>query len=219
VRQSTAVMRIEIPVFDGFDELDAIGPYEVLRTASEISTDAGLDVALVGAHGPGEVVAAHGLRLSVAEGLGRPDALIVPGGGWTGRAPRGTWHEVQAGILPARLGEVAPSCRWMASVCTGAMLLAAAGLTTGRRVTTHHDALDDLRATGAQVVDGARVVDDGDLLTAAGVTAGLDLSLWIVERACGAALADAVATEIEHRRGGDVHRALGEDRPQPSTGR
>jgi putative intracellular protease/amidase len=60
VQQSTAVMRIEIPVFDGFDELDAIGPFEVLRTASEINPDAGLDVALVGAHGPGEVVAAQG---------------------------------------------------------------------------------------------------------------------------------------------------------------
>jgi transcriptional regulator GlxA family with amidase domain len=219
VQQSTAVMRIEIPVFDGFDELDAIGPFEVLRTAREINPDAGLDVALVGAHGPGEVVAAHGLRLSLSEGLGRPDVVIVPGGGWTRRPPRGTWHEAQAGILPARLAELAPSCRWVASVCTGAMLLAAAGLTTGRRATTHHDDLDDLRATGAHVVDGARVVDDGDLLTAAGVTAGLDLSLWIVERACGPDLADAVAAEIEHRRGQDVHRARREDPTEPSSGR
>jgi transcriptional regulator GlxA family with amidase domain len=219
VQQSTAVMRIEIPVFDGFDELDAVGPYEVLRTASQLSADAGWEVALVGAHGPGEVVAAHGLRLSVAEGLGRPDAVIVPGGGWTSRTPRGTWQEVQAGVLPARLAEVARSCRWVASVCTGAMLLAAAGLTRGRRVTTHHDALDELRATGAQLVDGARVVDDGDLLTAAGVTAGLDLALWIVERMYGSAVAEAVASEIEHPRVRDVHRALGEDRPQPSTRR
>ena len=217
--QSTAVMRIEIPVFDGFDELDAIGPYEVLRTASEINPDAGWDVALVGAHGPGEVVAAHGLRLSLTEGLGHPDAVLVPGGGWTRRPPRGTWHEVQAGVLPARLAELAPSCRWVASVCTGAMLLAAAGLTSGRRVTTHHDDLDDLRASGARLVDGARVVDDGDLLTAAGVTAGLDLALWIVQRECGPAVADAVTTEIEHRRFRDVHRALREDRRQPSTGR
>ncbi len=217
--QSAALMRIEIPVFDGFDELDAIGPYEVLRTASELNTDAGWDVALVGAHGPGEVVAAHGLRLSLAEGLGRPDAVLVPGGGWTRRPPRGTWHEVQAGVLPARLAELAPSCRWVASVCTGAMLLAAAGLTTGRRVTTHHDDLDDLRASGARLVDGARVVDDGDLLTAAGVTAGLDLSLWIVQREYGPAVADAVASEIEYQRVRDVHRTLGEDGPQPSTGR
>jgi transcriptional regulator GlxA family with amidase domain len=62
-------------------------------------------------------------------------------------------------------------------------------------------------------------VDDGDLLTAAGVTAGLDLSLWIVERACGPDLADAVAAEIEHRRGQDVHRARREDPTEPSSGR
>lgn len=94
----------------------------------------------------------------------------------------GPGRRSQAGVLPARLAELAPSCRWIASVCTGAMLLAAAGLTSGRRVTTHHDALNDLRASGAQLVDGARVVDDGDLITAAGMTAGLDLALWIVER-------------------------------------
>ncbi len=104
-------MRIEIPIFDGFDELDAIGPYEVLRNAGQLGVDASWDVAMVGAHGPGEVVAAHGLRLSVTDGLGHPDAVLVPGGGWTGRTPRGTWHEVQAGVLPTRLAELAPSCR------------------------------------------------------------------------------------------------------------
>lgn len=60
-------MRIEIAVFDGFDELDAVGPYEVLRTARELGADGGWEVALVGAHGPGEVVAAHGLRLRVSD--------------------------------------------------------------------------------------------------------------------------------------------------------
>lgn len=88
------------------------------------------------------------------------------------------------------------------------MLLAAAGLTSGRPATTHHDAVAELRATGAQLIDGARVVDDSDLLTAAGVTAGLDLSLWIVEREHGPAVADAVATEIEHQRVKQVHRSL-----------
>src|SRR6266508_3829652 len=144
-RSAGVRMRIEIPVFDGFDELDTVGPYEVLRNANQMGADAGWDVALVGAHGPGEVVAAHGLRLSLTDSLGHPDAVLAPGGGWTGRTPCGTWHEVKAGVLPARLAELALSCRWVASVCTWAILLAAAGLTSGRRVTTHHDALDDLR--------------------------------------------------------------------------
>ncbi len=126
-------MRIEIPVFDGFDELDTVGPYEVLRNANQMGADAGWDVALVGAHGPGEVVAAHGLRLSLTDSLGHPDAVLAPGGGWTGRTPCGTWHEVKAGVLPARLAELALSCRWVASVCTWAILLAAAGLNPHRQ--------------------------------------------------------------------------------------
>ena len=93
----------------------------------------------------------------------------------------------------------------IASVCTGAMLLASAGLTRGRRATTHHAAFDDLRSFGADVVD-ARFVDDGDLLTAGGVTSGIDLALHIVEKVAGATIAENVAREIEH-----------EPRAQPSA--
>jgi transcriptional regulator GlxA family with amidase domain len=92
------------------------------------------------------------------------------------------------------------------------MLLAAAGLTAGRRVTTDHDALEDLRAPGARVVADARAVDDGDLPTTAGMTAGLDLSLWIDEQASGLALADAGAAEIEYWRLPDVHRLFPENK-------
>lgn len=197
-------MRIEIVVFDGFDELDAIAPFEVLRSAQRYATD--WDVALVAAAAPGTVTAAHGLVLHLSETLGAPDALIVPGGGWGERAERGTWGEVQRGELPARIAELAPSCAWVASVCTGAMLLSAAGLTAGRRATTHHGAHGDLAAAGAHVIADARVVDDGDLLTAGGVTSGLDLALWIVEREAGATIADRVAEQIEHKRSGAIVR-------------
>ncbi len=192
-------MRIEIPLYDGFDELDAIAPYEALRNA-------GWAVHLVGAAGPGEVVASHGARLAVADVLGRPDAIIVPGGGWCDRAERGAWGEAQRGDLPRAIAERAPGLRWVASVCTGAMLLAAAGLTEGRPAITHAVALEDLRASGAKVVDGARVVDDGDLLTSGGVTAGLDLALWLVEREDGPEAAATVARELEHERRGPVWR-------------
>jgi transcriptional regulator GlxA family with amidase domain len=80
------------------------------------------------------------------------------------------------------------------------MLLSAAGLTRGRPVITHHDAHADLAAAGAQVITGARVVDDGDLLTGAGITSGLDLGLWIVEREAGAAIAARVARQMEYQR-------------------
>lgn len=191
-------MRIEIVVFDGFDELDAVAPYEVLRNAAAGGAD--WDVVLVGAHGVGVVTGSHGLQLTVTERLSHPDALIVPGGGWGEHAERGTWGEVRRRLLPDRIAALAPGCRWVASVCTGAMLLAAAGLTRGRPAVTHHVALSDLAATGAQVIEDARVVDDGDLLTAAGVTSGLDLALWIIEREIGTTLAGRVARLIEHQR-------------------
>jgi putative intracellular protease/amidase len=188
-----AAMRIDILIYDGFDELDAIAPYEVLRTA-------GLDVSLVGARGPGTVTADHGTRVVVDRGVSEAaDVILVPGGGWNTRSDRGAWGEAQRGEIPALLAAAHARGVVMASVCTGALLLAAAGITNGRPATTHHDAIEDLRATGAQIVE-ARVVDDGDLITAGGVTSGLDLALALVERAAGREVADSVAYDIEYLR-------------------
>lgn len=191
-------MRIEIVVYDGFDELDAIGPFEVLRNAASVVED--LDVELVGVEGGGVVTASHGLRVTVDGGLsGDADLVIVPGGGWNDRAAAGARAEADRGVLPARLAELHERGARIGSVCTGGMLLAAAGLTDGRPATTHHGALDDLRASGAEVVD-ARVVDDGDVVTAGGVTSGLDLALHLVEREWGERLADGIAREMELTR-------------------
>ncbi len=88
----------------------------------------------------------------------------------------------------------------MASVCTGAMLLARAGITDGRPATTHAAAFDHLAADGARVDREARVVDDGDLLTCGGVTSGLDLAFHLVEREWGGELADGIARLMEHER-------------------
>ena len=151
------------------------------------------DVALVGVREPGLVVGGHGLRLGVTETLGGPDAVIVPGGGWGDRAPKGAWQLANDGYLPERLKEVAEGCQWVASVCTGAMLLAAADLTTGRPATTHHVAHEELRASGADLKADARVVDDGNLLTCGGVMSGMDLALWIVERELGPDVARKVS--------------------------
>jgi transcriptional regulator GlxA family with amidase domain len=86
------------------------------------------------------------------------------------------------------------------------MVLASAGITDGRRATTHHQALAALRASGADVVE-ARMVDDGDLITCDGVTSGLDLALWLVARFAGAGAAEQVARDIEHERAPEVARA------------
>lgn len=191
-------MRIEILLFDGFDEIDAVGPFEVLS--------ANFDVEFVTLNDPGTVVTARGVQLVTRSALGRPDGVIVPGGGWLDRAPEGSWAQAQRRALPDALAALAPDLTWMASVCTGALLVAAAGLLTDRYATTNRHAHDELRPFVRKVVD-ERVVDDGNRITAAGLTAGLDLGLWITERHRGTGVADAVAAEIEYQRQGRVWRA------------
>jgi transcriptional regulator GlxA family with amidase domain len=199
-------MRIEIVLFEGFDELDVIGPFEVLRRAAEIGAD--MRVALVTLGEVEEVVGAYGLRVRPDGRLGRagpPDALVVPGGGWNRQGPHGVRAETQRGELPAAIARLHATGTIVATVCTGAMLAAAAGLTAGRPAATHHLAQDDLRVAGANVV-AARVVDDGDLISAGGVTSGVDLALWLVERFAGSATALAVESRLEHERRGTVWR-------------
>ena len=190
-------MRIEIPVYTGYDEVDAIGPFEVLSNAAVAVDD--LEVALVGAHGTGEVVAAHGLRVVCDAALsGTADLVIVPGGGWVRGG--GVRDQYEDGTLARRLAELHEAGAAMASVCTGAILLAQAGILDGRPATTHRAALDGLAAMGADVDREARVVDDGDVLTCGGVTSGLDLALHLVEREWGAELAERIATLMEITR-------------------
>jgi transcriptional regulator GlxA family with amidase domain len=189
-------MRIEIPIYEGYDEVDAVGPYEVLANAAVAVDD--LDVALVGAHGPGEIVAGHGMRVVCDGGLSdAADLVIVPGGGWLRGG--GVRDQYEQGVLAERLRELQAG-RVMASVCTGAILLAQAGILEGRPATTHRAALDDLKEMGADVDYEARVVDDGDVITCGGVTSGFDLALHLVEREWGAELAGRIATLMEIER-------------------
>lgn len=211
-------MRIEIPLFHGFDDVDAIGPLEVLANAA--ATQPGAEVVLVGAHEAGVVESAHRARIVVDEVLSdRADLVIVPGGGWNG--PRhygidvddatqarmsGVKREFEDGRLAQRLRALRDAGAAMASVCTGALLLAQAGILDGRPATTHRGNLELLATlgTGIRVDPEARVVDDGDVLTCGGVTSGIDLALHLVEREWGADLATAIATLMEHERRGPV---------------
>lgn len=194
------MLQVAILVYPGFDELDAVGPFEVLR-AAELE-GAAFRVRLVSRLAPELITASHGLVLRVENRLttaDRPDWLIVPGGGWRNRAELGTWGEVQRGDLPKLLSELWRAGTKMASVCTGAMLLGAAGILQGRRATTHHVAHADLAKYGAEHLN-ARVVDSEEVVTAAGVTSGLDLALWLVERFAGPTAAAAGAQRMEYER-------------------
>jgi transcriptional regulator GlxA family with amidase domain len=191
-------MHVQILIYDGFDELDAIGPYEILHGAGFPTELATLE--------PAErITASHGTVLvphaTLAE---RPDLLLVPGGGWRDRRPVGTHAEYERGVIPAAIAERHAAGSRIASVCTGAMLLAKAGILDGRPATTHWAAYDDLRAHGIDVHAEARVVDDGDVLTCGGVTSGLDLALHIVEAELGGEAATFAARLLEHDRRQEV---------------
>ena len=197
-------MQIDILLFDGFDDLDALGPNELLRHAARAG--APFEVALTTLDGAARVVTALGTTLIPDRALGeRPDLVLVPGGGLLDGSPTGVLAELERGAIPAALARLHGAGTAIASVCTGALLLAEAGLLAGRPATTNRLALDRLRATGAEVID-ERVVDDGDVLTAQGVTAGIDLALWLVERERGRDFADALAQGVEHKRTGGVWR-------------
>lgn len=195
-------MRIAIPVFPGVEELDAIAPLEVFGVAR----GTGLDIAveLVTHTGDPAVRCFHGLKMTgLGAFSGNYDLVVVPGGAWITGAQEGVRLAVAEGILPGILRQQYENGAIIASVCTGAFLLAAAGLLKGVPATTHHLAMEDLRAEG---IDGisSRIVDAGRILTSGGIASGLDLGLWLIERLFDKHRAEAVADILEYQRHGGI---------------
>lgn len=188
-------MQIAIVIFDGVDEIDFIGPLEILRRAARLV--AGVEVRLVALDPRSTVTAAHGLQFTpdalVDENC---DLLIVPGGGWGSDAPVGIRQAIASGQLTPLIAQLHRRGAIVAGICTGTMALA--GILAGRRATTHHAAQAELGACGVQVVD-QRVVDDGDIVTCGGVTAALDLALHLARRLWGEAVAQTIETAMEYR--------------------
>jgi transcriptional regulator GlxA family with amidase domain len=179
-------MDIAILIYDKLAVLDAAGPYEVMRNVP------GWNVRFV-AKQPGEVRCEGGLGLvadaSLAE-AGEPDLVLVPGG----IGSRAEMHD--EGTLEW-LRTVDRTSKWTTSVCTGALILGAAGLLEGKRATTNWQMVDALPRFGAEPI-GGRWVQDGKLLTAAGVTAGIDMALHLVLLEAGPEVAQAVQLGIEY---------------------
>jgi transcriptional regulator GlxA family with amidase domain len=206
-------MHAQIVLFDGFDPLDVIAPFEVLAAGSE-AVGGELVVELVSAEGPRPVVSGtRGMVLHATARLdpAKPGYVIVPGA--SGPIDVDPDEVDTIPVLLARFGETAaiPLMReamanpdvTVATVCGGSLALAMAGLLEGRHAVTHHLGMDVLDATGVNVVN-ARVVDDGDLVTAGAVTSGLDLALHLLERSYGPQVALAVESMFAYERRGTV---------------
>ncbi len=174
-------MNIGILVFDGAEELDFVGPWEVFTMANEVSSRMGHDrphkIMLV-AEKDAPIVCAKAMRVLpdvTTANCPKLDVLLIPGG-------IGTRREVENKPLLAWIAAVSGKCEWITSVCTGALLLTASGPARGKRVTTHWSFVETLRGRGeaAEVLENIRYVRDGNVVTAAGVSAGIDMALWLI---------------------------------------
>lgn len=164
---------IGILVFPDAEELDFVGPWEVLAAAAALR---GADRVILLGERIEPTRCAKGLTVvpdttwADAPAL---DVLLVPGGD-------GRRRQMTNPAMLDFLRRQAPGCRWITSVCTGSFVLVAAGLATGRQVTTHWSRIAELRGHPVVVRDDVRYVVDGNVVTAAGVSAGIDMSLWLV---------------------------------------
>ena len=182
-----------ILLFDQLEELDAIGPWEVFTMAANVRGSG--KVVTISEHG-GMVKCAKGLRIQSDCSFGEApplDVILVPGG-------MGTRTEVNNKVVIDWIAKVAPGCTWVTSVCTGSMLLIESGVARDKRVTTHWAFVDTLRERGgaAAVVDDMRFVRDGNIVSSAGVSAGIDMSLWIIGQTDSPAFAREVQKRIEY---------------------
>ena len=185
----TGLTTVAIPLFDGFTALDAIGPYEVLQRIPSI------DVVFVG-HQRGEVRSENGMlgiiRDATFDEVPRPDVLVFPGG-------FGTRVLEEDGAVLEWVRQVHSTTTWTTSVCTGSLVLAAAGLLTGLTATTHWSTYADLEKFGVTPT-AARVVEhlDRRIITAAGVSSGIDMALRLVELLVDRTAAEAAQLMIEY---------------------
>jgi transcriptional regulator GlxA family with amidase domain len=187
--------RIGISLFEGAEELDWAGPWEVLSAWSQNHPTDEIEVFTVAQH-DGVITCAKGLKVVpdyTWDSAPPIDVLVYPGG-------RGTRPQIGDGTIAAWLRKTASDARLMTSVCTGSLVYADAGLLDGRPATTHWGSLERLRelGQGVEVRPDDRYVDDGDVITAAGVSAGIDMALHLIVRLVSADRAREVKRYIHY---------------------
>ena len=180
-------MLITIPLYDRFTALDAVGPYEVLSRLPSA------EVVFVAEEAGPVRTDTRALTLVAERALADVDAcdvVVVPGG-------PGTREMLEPQPLHEWLRAIDATTQWTTSVCTGALLLGAAGLLDGLEATTHWSAFDTLASLGARPTE-RRVVPQGKVVTAAGVSAGIDMALWLAGQIAGDEVAKAIQLGIEY---------------------
>ncbi len=190
-----ATRTVNILIFDDVEVLDFAGPFEVFNVAGHVRGEKPFRVYTV-AEKPGPVTTRGGLSVNPAytvENCPPADILVVPGG-------YGTRREMLNDALTGWIAGAAARAELTASVCTGSILLAKAGLLDGVEATTHHRALDVLAQAGPQttVIADRRVIDNGRVITSGGISAGIDMSLYVVARLLGADVAAETAHYMEY---------------------
>jgi transcriptional regulator GlxA family with amidase domain len=197
-------MNIAILIFDGAEELDFVGPWEVFTVAAKSLEHRGRaaekpNVFLVSERG-GLVTCAKGMRVEAHHSFAtapQADVILVPGG-------IGTRREVTNSAVMSWIAAQAVTATWTTSVCTGSLLLVGAGPAEGRAVTTHWAAMDEIQQKLAELgktavfVRARRWVVDGTLITAAGVSAGIDMALWLVGQLYGEDIGRAATRIMEY---------------------
>ena len=193
------MLRIGIYIFDQVEVLDFAGPFEVFTTATRVflkhakGTNAPFEVVTI-ARTKGAIRARAGLVIApdfTIENHPKLDALLIPGGVVD--------EELKSQALCEWIQTVVPTTKLSASICTGAFLLARAGLLEGKKATTHWEDIDDLKAMfpNTNVVENVRWVDEGHIVTSAGISAGIDMSLHLVRRLVDNDLAEKTARQLE----------------------
>ena len=190
----TETRNVAILLFDDAEILDFCGPYEVFSVASEQGLAGSFNVFTVAQSDA--ITARNGLSVNVdysLESCPAVDILLVPGG-------VGSRKQMENAAFVQWIAEHSRHCELVLSVCTGALLLGKAGLLDGLHVTTHHQVFDGLRQVvpTATVVEDQRFVDNGKIMTSAGIAAGIDMSLHVVNKLLGRKVAEATAQYMEY---------------------
>jgi len=190
---------IGIFIFDDAEELDFVGPYEVftmINTVQQIRKEPdAVKVVLISETGA-DITGKKGMRIGAHAAIvdiNSLDVICIPGG-------QGARKQLKNKLVIDWVARTAKTCEWITSVCTGSMILSKAGLTTGKRIFTYWAAFDEFKALGldGELQPDVRYVRDGNLLTSAGVSAGIDMALWLTGQMFSPAFARDVARGMQY---------------------